>query len=437
MKKAFGRNLMWPSMTALFKIVFLSGVLLLFSTQARATKVGNRADHCPFCHHDYLVHVLLSYNNFSGYEGPPKMPPSSCPFCLAVWIGDPPKELTKEQRQALKAALESWPNDLSPSDRQNLLRELDERYTADLRERIGAALQARCAAALRGERLPGFVVEPKRFAKESRDQDKKDHKTFLKELPRLIQAQKEGREAVIQPESKWVSKDIVTLHQAQRAIVNGDPLAFEYFVRWAVAVDDASVLEEGRADGSVFGNILFDVARCKKLPWPEGVDLGKARSSFAAACLRYAFEPDRQLDRPLREVITNSTPLTRAALKSQAAFGKEKAPGRRLSARERARIALKAAAGKKDRAATRLIPFLAPSQLDTYGDAFPLYYQSVGKPEDLPFLEKCATYAMDQFKSAKTRGRDVGWPEDPLAAYGITRLKCQLRGEAVPFDFAE
>ena len=397
-------------MTALFKMLFLSGVLYLVSTQTRATSVGTQTDHCPFCHHDYMVTVLRSYNNFDGNNGPPTMPPSSCPFCLAVWRGDPPKELTKPQRQALNAALESWPNELSASERQNLLRELDQRYSADVRGRINSALQARCAAALKGKELPRFEVKPTRFGKESRDWDQKDHETFLKELPRLIEAQKKGKEAVIKPDSEMASHDIVTLHQAQREIVNGNALAFEYFVRWTVAVDDAAVMDGGRTVGDVFGNLLFDVARCKKLPWPKGVDLGKARSSFAAACLKYAYEPGQQLDEPLRKAISDFRPFVRA------------------------QIALMAAAGRRDRAATRWISSLEPSRIDMYGDAFSIYYQSVGKADDLKFLEKCATNAMNRFNTAVREGRDEGWRfGDPLEAYAIVRLKCHLMGEPVSF----
>jgi hypothetical protein len=100
----------------------------------------------------------------------------------------------------------------------------------------------------------------------------------------------------------------------------------------------------------------------------------------------------------------------------------------------RAQIALKAAAGKKDRAATRWISSLEPSRVDMYGDAFTLYYQSVGKAEDLRFLETRATNAMNQFKSAARQGRDEGWRyDDPVEAYEIVRLKCQLMGEPVSF----
>jgi hypothetical protein len=396
-------------MTALIKIAVLAGALFLISTQTRATSVGTQTDHCPFCHHDYTVTVLLSYNNFSSNDGPPAMPPSSCPFCLAVWTGEPPKELTKKQRQALNAALESWPNELSASERQNLLRELDQRYSG-VGERISSALQARCAAALRGKEVPKFVVKPSRVGTKSREPDPKDHETFLRELPRLIEAQRKGKEAVIKPESEMASKDIVTLQQAQREIVNGNALAFEYLVRWTLVVDDAVVLDRGRTVGDVFGDILFDVARSKKLPWPKDVDLGKARSSFAADCLQYACEPARQPDAPLREAIANFRPFVRA------------------------QIALKAAAGKKDRAATRWILSLEPSRVDMYGDAFTLYYQSVGQAEDLRFLETCATNAMYRFKSAARQGRDEGWRYgDPLEAYRIVRLKCQLMGEPLPF----
>jgi hypothetical protein len=394
-------------MTALFRIAFLSGVLFLHSAQTHATSVGIRTDHCPFCHRDYMVMVLLSYTNFTGDDGPPAMPPSSCSFCLAVWTGGPPKELTEQQRQALNAALASWPDELSVSERQNLLRELDLRYSDSVRERIISALQARCAAALEGKELPKFVVKPSRVG---RDWDLKDHETFLRELPRLIEAQKNGQEAVIKPESAMASEDIVTLQQARREIVNANALAFEYLVRWTVAVDDAVVLDRGRVVGDVFGDILFDVARSNKLPWPKDVDIGRARSSFAAACLQYAYEPDRQPDEPLREAISTFRPF------------------------ERAQIALKAAAGKMDRAAARWISSPEPSRGDMYGDAFTLYYQSVGNAEDLPFLETCATNAMNQFKSAAKQGRDDGWRyRHQLKAYEIVRLKCQLMGEPVSF----
>jgi len=356
-----------------------------------------------------MVTVLLSYNNFDGNNEPPTMPPSSCPFCQAVWTGDPPKELTNEQRQALKTALESWPKELSASERQNLLKELDQRYS-DVRDRISSALQTRCAAALKGKELPRFKVKPTRIGKEARDWDKKDHETFLRELPRLIEAQKKGKEAVIKPESEMASEDIVTLHQAQREIVNGNALAFEYLVRWTVAVNDAVIMDGGRTVGDVFGGILFDVARSKKLPWPKDVNIGKARSSFAAACLKYAYEPDQQLDEPLRKAIADFRPFARA------------------------QIALMAAAGKRDRAATSWISSLEPSRIDMYGDAFTLYYQSVGRAEDLQFLEKCATNAMNRFNTAVRDGRDEGWRfSDPLEAYATVRLKSQLMGEPVSF----
>ena len=399
-----------PAMTALSKIAILSGAFFLLSTQTRATSVGSQTDHCPLCHHDYLVTVLLSYNNFDGNNGPPTMPPSSCPFCLAVWTGDPPKELTDKQRQGLHVALESWPNELSASERQNLLQELDQEYSFDVRDRISSALQIRCAAALKGKELPRFEVKPTRFGKEARDWDKKDHETFLRELPRLIEAQKKGKEAVIKPESENASEDIVTLHQAQREIVNGNALAFEYFVRWTVAVDDADIMDGGRTVGDVFGDILFDVARSKKLPWPKDVDIGKARSSFAAACLKYAYEPAQPLDGPLSKAIVEFRPFVHAQL------------------------SLKAAAGKRDRAPTRWISSLEPSRIDMYGDAFTLYYRSVGKAEDLKFLEKCATNAMNRFNVAVREGKDEGWRfSDPLEAYSTVRLKCQLMGEPVSF----
>jgi hypothetical protein len=397
-------------MTALLKVAFFSGVLFLPSTQARATSVGNQTDHCPFCDHDYMVTVLRSYNNFDGNKGQPTMPPSSCPFCLVVWTGDPPKELTKQQRQALNGALESWPNELSALERQNLLRELDQRYSADVRDRISSALQARCAAAMKGKELPRFEVKPTRVEKESLDGDQKDHETFFRELPRLIEAQKNGKEAVIKPESEMASEDIVTLHQAQREIVNGNALAFEYLVRWTAEVDDTAIMDGGGLVRSVFGDILFDVARSKKLPWPKDVDTGKARSSFAVSCLKYAYEPVQQLDEPLRKPIADFRPFIRA------------------------QIALMAAAGKRDRAVTRWISSLEPSKIDMYGDAFTLYYQSVGKAEDLQFLEKCATNAMNRFNTAVREGRDEGWRfSDPLKAHAIVRLKCQLMGEPVSF----
>lgn len=397
-------------MTSLLKITFLSGVLLLLSIQARATSVGTQTDHCPFCGHDYMVTVLLSYNNFDGNNGPPTMPPSSCPFCLAVWTGDPPKELTKQQRQALNAALESWPKELSASERQNLLQELDQIYSDDVRDRINSALQARCGAALKGKELHRFEVKPTRLGKESRDWDKKDHETFLRELPRLIEAQKKRKEAVIKPESEMASEDIVTLHQAQKETLNGNVLAFEYLVRWTVAVDDADIMDGGRTVGDVFAKILFDVARSKKLPWPKDVDIDKARSPFAAACLKYAYEPSQPLDGPLRKVIEDFSPYTRT------------------------QMALMAAAGKRDGAATRWISSLDPSKFDMYGNAFVLYYQSVGKTEDLRFLDACATNAMNRFKRALREGRDEGWRfSDPLEAYAIVRLKCQLKGESVAF----
>lgn len=392
-------------MTALLRNVIFSSVLILFSTQARATSVGTQTDHCPFCGHDYMVTVLLSHNNFDGNNGPPTMPPSSCLFCLAVWTGDPPKELTKQQRQALNVALESWPKELTALEKQNLLQELDQMYSDDVRDRISSALQARCAAALKGKELPRFEVEPTRVGKEERDWDKKDHETFLSELPRLIEAQKRGREAVIKPESEMASEDIVTLHQAQREIVSGNALAFEYLVRWTVAVDDADIMDGGRTVGDVFGKILFDVARSKKLPWPKDVDIDKARSSFAAACLKYAYELGQTLDGPLRKAIVDFSPYTRA------------------------QMALMAAAGKRDGAATRWISSLDPSRIDMYGNAFTLYFQSVGKAEDLKFLEVCATNAMNRFKES-----GEGWRfSDPLAAYAIVRLKCQLMGESVSF----
>jgi hypothetical protein len=392
-------------MSALLRSAFFSGVLILFPTQARATSVGTETDHCPFCGHDYMVTVLLSYNNFDGNNGPPTMPPSSCPFCLAVWTGDPPKELTKQQRQALNAALESWPKELSAAARQNLLQELDQMYSGDVRDRISSALQARCAAALKGKKLPGFEVKPTRFGKEPRDWDKEDHEMFLRELPRLIEAQKRGKEAVIKPESEMASEDIVTLHQAQREIVNGNALAFEYLVRWTVAVDDADIMDGGRTVGDVFGKILFDVARSRKLPWPKDVDIDKARSPFAAACLKYACEPGQPLDGPLGKAIADFSPYPRA------------------------QMALMAAAGKRDGAATKWISSLDPSGIDMYGNAFTLYYQSVGKAEDLKFLEACATNAMNRFKKS-----GEGWRfSDPLEAYAIVRLKCQLMGESVSF----
>lgn len=401
-------------MITLFKTAFLAGALLLFSAQSRATSVGARTDHCPLCHHDYMAMELLSYNTIGGDAGPPSMPPSACPFCLAVWTRDPPKELTKQQRQSLIAALKSWPNELSVSEKQNLLNELEQRHSDDIQKRISSALQARCAASLKGKELPRFEVKPTRSGKESSDWDRKDHDTFLRELPLLIQAQKKGMKAVIKPESEMSSEDIVTLHQAQREIVNGNTLAFEYFVRWTVGVDGAEVLDGGRTTGDVFGDILFDIARCKKLPWPKEVDLGKARSPFAAACLQYAYEPTRQLDGPLKKTLMDFQPFAQV------------------------QIALKAAAGKKDHAVTRLSASLDPSRVDMYGDAFPLFYQNAGKAEDLRFLETCATGAMTRFKSAASQGRDEGWRfDDPLEAYKITRLKCQLMGEPVSFPSAK
>lgn len=392
-------------MTALLKIAFFSSVLFLISTQSRATSVGTQTDHCPLCSHDYMVTVLLSYNNFDGNNGPPTMPPSSCPFCLAVWTGDPPKELTNEQRQALKTAMESWPKELSASERQNLLQELDQRYSGDVRDRISSALQTRCAAALKGKELPRFKVKPTRIGKEARDWDRKDHETFLRELPRLIEAQKKGKEAVIKPESEMASEDIVTLHQAQREIVNGNALAFEYLVRWTVAVNDAVIMDGGRTVGDVFGGILFDVARSKKLPWPKDVNIDKARSPFAAACLKYAYEPGQQLDGSLRKVIADFSPYTRT------------------------QMVLMAAAGKRDGAAMKWISSLDPSKIDMYGDAFTLYYQSVGEAKDLKFLEVCATNAMNRFKKS-----GEGWRfSDPLEAHAIVRLKSQLMGDPVSF----
>jgi hypothetical protein len=303
-----------PAMTALSKIAVFACVLFLLSIQTHATSVGTRTDHCPLCHHDYMVTVLLSYNNFGGKSGPPKMPPSSCAFCLAVWTGDPPKVVTKQQRLALHAALESWPKELSASERQDLLQDLDQRYSSDVRDRISSALQARCAAALEGKELPRFEVKPTRLEKDARDRKIKDHETFIRELPRLIEAQKKGREAVIKPESEMASKDIVTLQQAQREIVNGNALAFEYLVRWTVGVDDAVIMDGGRTVGDVFGNILFDVARSKQLPWPKDADLSKARSPFAAACLRYAYEPGQQLDPSLRKAISDFLPFVRTQI---------------------------------------------------------------------------------------------------------------------------
>lgn len=397
-------------MTVLLRIAFFSSILILFSTQARATSVGTQTDHCPFCGHDYMVTVLLTYNNFGGNNGPPSMPPSSCPFCLAVWTGEPPKDLTKQQRQAIQGALESWPKELSALEKQNLLKELDQMYSDEVHDRISSALQARCDAALKGKELPRFEVKPTRFGKEARDWDKKDHETFLRELPRLIEEQKRGKEAVIKPESKMASEDIVTLHQAQREIVSGNALAFEYLVRWTVAVGDADIMDGGRIVGDVFGKILFDVARNKKLPWPNDVDTKKARSSFAAACLKYAYEPGQPLDAPLRKAIADFSPYTRV------------------------RMALMAAAGKRDVAATRWISSLDPSKIDMYGDAFTLYYQSVGKADDLKFLEVCATNAMSRFNTALKQGSDEGWRfSDPLEAYAIVRLKSQLMGESVSF----
>jgi hypothetical protein len=307
-------------------------------------------------------------------------------------------------------ALESWPKELTALEKQNLLQELDRMYSDDVRDRISSALQARCAAALKGKELPRFEVKPTRVGKEERDWDKRDHETFLRELPRLIEAQKRGREAVIKPEFEMASEDIVTLHQAQREIVSGNALAFEYLVRWTVAVEDADIMDGGRTVGDVFGKILFDVARSKKLPWPKDVDIDKARSSFAAACLKYAYEPGQPLDGPLRKAIVDFSPYTRA------------------------QMALMAAAGKRDDAATRWISSLDPTRIDMYGNAFVLYYQSVGNTEDLKFLEACATNAMDRFKTALRQGRDEGWRfSDPLDAYSIVRLKSQLMGESVSF----
>lgn len=392
-------------MTALLKIAFFSCVLFPLSTQSRATSVGTQTDHCPLCGQDYIVTVLLSYNNFDGNNGPPTMPPSSCPFCLAVWTGDPPKELTNEQRQALKTALESWPKELSASERQNLLQELDQMYSDDVRDRINSALQIRCAAALKGKELPRFEVKPTRFGKEARDWDKKYREKFLEELPRLIEAQKNGKEAVIKPDSEMESEDIVTLQQAQREISNGNVLAFEYLVRWTVAVDDSDIMDERRTVGDVFAKILFDVARSKKLPWPKDVDIQKARSPFAAACLKYAYEPGQPLDGSLRKVISDSSPNTRT------------------------QMALMAAAGKRDGAATKWISSLDPSKIYMYGNAFVLYYQSVGKTEDLKFLEACAANAMNRFKES-----GEGWRfSEPMEAYAIVRLKCQLMSASVSF----
>lgn len=392
-------------MTALLKIAFFSGVLILLAAQASASSVGTQTEHCSFCDQDYMVTVLLSYNNFDGENKPPKMPPSSCSFCLAVWTGDPPKELTKKQRQALTSALESWPKELSASAREDLLRELEQRYSSDVRDRISWALQARCAAALKGEEPPKFKVKPTRFGKDVRDWDKKDHETFLSELPRLIEAQKNGKEAVIKPESEMASEDIVTLQQAQREIVKGNALAFEYFVRWTVGVNDVDIMDGGRSVGNVFGNILFDVARSKKLPWPDDVDLSKANSPFAAASLKYAYDLSQVLEGALRKAIADFEPYARV------------------------QIVLMAAAGKRDRAAASSLSSLEPSKIDMYGDAFILYYRCVGTAKDLKFLEACATNAMDRFKES-----GEGWRYSaPLESYALVRLKCQLMGNPVPF----
>lgn len=394
-------------MTALLKIAFFSSVLFLISTQSRATSVGTQADHCPLCSHDYMVTVLQSYNNFDGNNEPPTMPPSSCPFCLAVWTGGPPKELTNKQGQALKTALESWHKELSASERQNLLQELDQRYSGDVRDRISSALQTRCAAALNGKELPKFEVKPAN--PDGEDWDKKDHETFLRELPRLIEAQKKGKQAVINPESEMSSEDIVTLQQAKREIVNGNALAFEYVVRWTVAVDDAVIMDGGRTVGDVFGDILFDVARSKKLSWPKNVNMDEARSPFAAACLKYAYEPGQPLDGSLRKVISDFSPYTRT------------------------QMVLMAAAGKRDGAATKWISSLDPSKIDMYGDAFTLYFQRVGEAKDLKFLEVCATNAMNRFKKS-----GEGWRfSDPLEAHAIVRLKSQLMGDPISFTPAK
>lgn len=353
-----------------------------------------------------MVMVLLSYNNFDGNNEPPAMPPSSCSFCLTVWTGDPPEKITKQQRQALHVALESWPKELSDTERKNLLQELDQMYP-DARDRISSALQKRCAAALKGKDLPKFEVKP--ASPDDEAWDKKDHETFLRELPRLIEAQKKGKQAVIKPESEMSSEDIVTLQQAKREIVKGNALAFEYVVRWTVAVDDADLMDGGRTVGDVFGDILFDVARSKKLPWPKDVNMDKARSPFAAACLKYAHEPGQALDGPLRKALEKFSDYTRT------------------------QMALMAAAGKKDRAATTWISSIDPSKVDMYGEAFTLYYQRVGNADDLKFLDTCATNAMNRFKATLRKGRDEGWRySDPLEAYAIVRLKCQLKGEPVP-----
>lgn len=343
--------------------------------------------------------VLQSYNNFDGSSGPPEMPPSACPFCLAVWTGDPPKHLTKEQQKALHSALETWPAELSASEKQDLLEGLNQRHHDDVIQITNASLKKRCAAALKGETLPKFAVNASDL-KKSREQDTKDHRSFVKELPRLIELQKKGKEAYIKPSFDMASEDITTLHEAQREIVNGNALAFEYFVRWAASVDNSAITDGGRCVDSVFGDILFDIARSKKLPWPKDVDMRQARSPFAASCLQYAYNPNQKPNEEFKKIISSPKHSVYA------------------------QIALKAAAGKKDRTVIAWIESINPAQVDWYGDAFTLYYQSVGNTDDLRYLEACATNAMNRFKKT-----NEGWRYDaPLDAYRVVRLKCQLTG---------
>ena len=427
-----------PPMKTLLRSLLLVGLIVLLSATGRATSVASETDHCPFCGHDYLIQVLQSWNNFDGQTGPPQMPPSSCPFCLIVWTGDPPSSLTKEQRKALRAALESWPQELSEAERQKLLRELDVEYSG-VPERIDAALQMRCSAALKGESLPKFVIKPKTVGKSSDKWNRKDRERILEALPRLVALLKQGKEVVSKPENKSQSADYVTLDQVKTAIANGNALAFEYFVRWTLAADDATLC---RGEGSVrryFGDILFEVARSKKLPWPKGVDSGKARSVFAANALRYAYQPEQRLDDVLKDALRFSTKPYVDKYEALARAGKEE-EAKRLPAPffHKGEIVMKAAAGKKDREAGRFVSSLPPAVMEEYGDGVELYYERCGDVEDLPFLEKCGVYAMKEFKSAKKKGEDDGWIyDDFFSALALTRMRSQLMGKSVSFPSAK
>jgi hypothetical protein len=346
--------------------------------------------------------------------------------------------LSREQRKALRAALESWPLELSEAERQKLLREMEARYSG-VPERIDAALQTRCAAALKGESPPKFVVKPKIVEKSSDDWNRKDRESFLKALPRLVALQKQGKEAVIKPEHKRHAADYAMLSQTKTAIAKGNALAFEYFVRWTLAVDDATL---GSVEDSVagdFGDILFEVARSKTLPWPKGVDYGKARSVFAANALRYAYQPEQRLDDVLKDALRYSTKAYTDKYEALARAGKEK-KAKRLPAPlfYKGEIVMKAAAGKKDPEAGRFISSLPPALMEEYGDGVELYYQRCGDVKDLPFLEKCGVYAMKEFKSAERKGEDEGWKySDFLSALALTRMRSQLMGEPVSFPSAK